>query len=171
MLAKEALRLHAVLGDKILQMKHMGSTSVPGLCAKPVIDILMVVEGSADERSHVPALEAAGYRLVIREPEWFEHRMFKGHDIDINFLVFSRGTSEVQRMLRFRDWLRANKAHRDRYAQVKWQLAQQTWRHVQDYADAKLQSCRRARVIYFMSTCWEIPSRAKEIVIKCRFTI
>ena len=70
--------LGSVLGSKALQIEHVGSTSVPGLCAKPIIDILLVVKNSADEPSYVPALEAAGYRLQIREPEWFEHRMFKG---------------------------------------------------------------------------------------------
>ena len=110
---------------------------MPGLCAKPIIDILLVVSDSADEMSYVPDLEKAGYKLRIREPEWFEHRLFKGPDTDINLHVFSKGTSEVDRMLRFRDWLRANKSDRDNYARVKRNLAQREWRHVQHYADAK----------------------------------
>lgn len=118
-------------------MEHVGSTSVPGLCAKPIIDMLLVVEDSADELSYVPALEAAGYTLRVREPEWFEHRMFKGPDIDINLHVFSSGTSEVEQMLRFPDWLRSNETDRDKYAQVKRNLAKNKWRHVQHYADAK----------------------------------
>lgn len=134
---REAHRIRSILGDKIIQLEHVGSTSVPGLCAKPIIDMLLVVENSADEMSYVPALEAAGYQLRIREPEWFEHRMFKGPDIDINLHVFSAGTSEVERMLRFRDWLRSNEGDRDKYAQVKRSLAETTWRHVQHYADAK----------------------------------
>lgn len=81
----------------------------------------------------------AGFTLRTREPEWFEHRMFNGPDIDININlhVFSAGASEVERMLRFRDWLRANKIDRDNYARVKRSLAQRVWRHVQNYADAK----------------------------------
>ena len=118
-------------------MEHVGSTSVPGLCAKPIIDMLLVVEDSADELSYVPALEAAGYTLRVREPEWFEHRMFNGPDIDINLHVFSSGTSEVEQMLRFPDWLRSNETDRDKYAQVKRNLAKNKWRHVQHYADAK----------------------------------
>lgn len=134
---REANRIRSVLGSKVLQIKHVGSTSVPGLCAKPIIDILLVVTNSADEPSYVPALKAAGYTLRIREPDWFEHRLFKGPDTDINLHVFSAGTSEIDRMLRFRDWLRANQTDRDKYAQVKGSLSKNKWRHVQHYADAK----------------------------------
>ena len=129
--------LGSVLGSKALQIEHVGSTSVPGLCAKPIIDMLLVVKNSADEPSYVPTLEAADYILRIREPEWFEHRMFKGPDTDINLHVFSEGASEIDRMLCFRDWLRSNETDRDKYAQVKRSLAKNTWRHVQHYADAK----------------------------------
>ena len=110
---------------------------MPGLCAKPIIDILLVVKDSADELSYVSALEAAGYRLRIREPEWFEHRMFKGPDTDINLHVFSEGASEIEKMFRFRDWLRLNESDREKYARVKRELAKKKWRHVQHYADAK----------------------------------
>lgn len=134
---QEANRVRSALGTKALRVEHVGSTSVPGLCAKPIIDMILVVADSADEPSYVPTLEAAGYTLRIREPEWFEHRMFKGPDIDINLHVFSAGTSEIERMLRFRDWLRANNTDRDNYARVKRSLAQRVWRHVQHYADAK----------------------------------
>lgn len=134
---REAIRIRSVLGNKALQIEHVGSTSVPGLCAKPIIDILLVVIDSADETTYVPDLEKAGYTLRIREPEWFEHRLFKGPDTDINLHVFSEGASEVNRMLRFRDWLRSNNADRDKYASVKRNLAQRQWRHVQHYADAK----------------------------------
>ena len=134
---REAKRIRSVLGNRVLQLEHVGSTSVPELCAKPIIDMLLVVADSSDEPSYVAALEAAGYTLRIREPDWFEHRMFKGPDTDINLHVFSEGTSEVERMLRFRDWLRANDTDRDNYARVKRKLAQHVWRHVQNYADAK----------------------------------
>ncbi len=134
---READRVRSILGDKALQVEHVGSTSVPRLCAKPIIDMLLVVADSADETSYVPALEAGGYTLRVREPEWFEHRLFKGPDTDINLHVFSAGTSEIDRMLRFRDWLRINDADRDKYALVKRSLAQRVWRQVQHYADAK----------------------------------
>lgn len=135
--AREAARIRAALGGRAVQVEHVGSTSVPGLAAKPIIDILLAVPDSSDEQSYVPALEAAGYVLRIREPDWFEHRLFKGPDTDINLHVFTVGAAEIDRMLLFRDRLRANDADRDAYLQVKRDLAQQTWRHVQHYADAK----------------------------------
>ena len=108
-----------------------------GLAAKPIIDILLAVPDSSDEPAYVPALEAAGYVLRIREPDWFEHRLFKGPDTDINLHVFTVGAAETDRMLLFRDRLRTNDADRDAYLQVKRDLATRTWRDVQHYADAK----------------------------------
>jgi GrpB-like predicted nucleotidyltransferase (UPF0157 family) len=133
----ERARIQAALAEAAVSIEHVGSTSVPGLVAKPIIDILLVVVDSSDEPSYVPALEAAGYRLRIREPEWFEHRMFKGPDADINLHVFGAGASEIERMLTFRDWLRCSGDDRDRYAGVKQELASREWRHVQHYADEK----------------------------------
>jgi GrpB-like predicted nucleotidyltransferase (UPF0157 family) len=135
--AREAARIRAALGARAVQVEHVGSTSVPGLAAKPIIDILLAVPHSSDEQAYVPVLERAGYVLRVREPGWFEHRMFKGPDTDINLHVFTAGAAEIDRMLLFRDWLRADDADRDAYLQVKRDLAKQTWRHVQHYADAK----------------------------------
>ena len=134
---REAARIRAALGERALRIEHAGSTSVPGLCAKPIVDIVLVVADSADEPSYVPALEAAGYVLRIREPEWHEHRLFKGPDVNINLHVFSAGSEEIERMLLLRDWLRADEADRELYAQTKRELAQREWRYVQNYADAK----------------------------------
>lgn len=134
---RESKRIRTALGNKALQVEHVGSTAVPGLCAKPIIDILLIVLDSSNESSYVPDLEEAGYTLRIREPEWFEHRLFKGPDTDINLHVFSKGASEVDRMLRFLDWLRTDNFDRNKYARVKRDLAQREWRHVQHYADAK----------------------------------
>jgi GrpB-like predicted nucleotidyltransferase (UPF0157 family) len=134
---REAKRIRTALKDRVRLLEHAGSTSVPGLPAKPIIDILLVVENSADEAAYVPALEAAGYVLRIREADWHEHRMFKGPDTDINLHVFSAGCPEIDRMLRFRDWLRNNAADRDLYARTKRELACQDWKYVQNYADAK----------------------------------
>jgi GrpB-like predicted nucleotidyltransferase (UPF0157 family) len=135
--AREAGRIRSVLGSRALRMEHAGSTSVPGLSAKPIIDLVLVVADSADEAAWLPALEAAGYILRIRETDWHEHRMLKGPDTDINLHVFSSGCAEVERMLMFRDWLRASPADRDLYERTKLALARHDWRCVQDYADAK----------------------------------
>jgi GrpB-like predicted nucleotidyltransferase (UPF0157 family) len=134
---REAVRVRQVLGAAVVRLEHAGSTSVPGLVAKPIIDIILVVLNSADEPSYVPALTSAGYRLVIRDPNWFEHRLFKGPDTDINMHVFTDGADEIGRMLRFRDRLRADEGDRELYARTKRVLAGQQWRHVQHYAEAK----------------------------------
>jgi len=134
---READRIQAVLGCRALQLEHIGSTSVPRLAAKPVIDILLVVADSADEDTYVPILESAGYLLRIREPHWHEHRMFKGPGADINLHVYSSGCAEINRILTFRDRLRNDAADRDLYERTKRRLAQREWKDVQAYADAK----------------------------------
>ena len=125
------------LGDKIVLLEHVGSTSVPGLAAKARIDILLIVESSADEAAYVPELEAAGFEPHIREADWHEHRCLKGFDPDANLHVFSPGCVEIERMVGFRDWLRTHDDDRLLYESTKRQLAAQQWDFVQDYADAK----------------------------------
>lgn len=135
--AREEARIREALGPSALQIEHAGSTSVPGLAAKPIIDIVLVVADAGDEATYVPPLEAKGYVLRIREPDWFQHRLLKGPDTDVNLHVFSGGCTEVDRMLRFRDWLRAHPEDRDIYARTKRDLAKQDWKFTQNYADAK----------------------------------
>lgn len=134
---REAARIRAALGPKVLYIEHVGSTSVPGLAAKPLIDIVLVVADTRDEGAYVPQLEAAGYVLRIREPDWFEHRCFKGPDTNVNVHAFSDGCEEIDRMLVFRDWLRTHDDDRDLYLNAKRDLAEREWKHVQNYADAK----------------------------------
>jgi GrpB-like predicted nucleotidyltransferase (UPF0157 family) len=134
---REAARIRRVLAEGVRLLEHVGSTSVPGLAAKPRIDMVLAVRDSADEPSYVPALEAAGYPLRIREPAWHEHRVFKGPDTDINLHVFTDRSSEIGRMLLFRDWLRTHDEDRARYLATKRDLAARTWAYVQNYADAK----------------------------------
>jgi GrpB-like predicted nucleotidyltransferase (UPF0157 family) len=134
---REAERIRSALGDKALLLEHAGSTSVPGLAAKPIIDIVLAVPDSADEDGYVPALEAAGYVLRIREPDWFSHRVVKPPDQSANVHIFSEGCVEIDRMLAFRDRLRTNEADRKLYEQTKRALAGRTWTYTQDYADAK----------------------------------
>lgn len=135
--AREETRIRNALGERTIRLEHAGSTSVPGLPAKPLIDIVLEVPNSADEPSYVPALEAAGYVLRIREPDWWEHRLFKGPDTNVNVHTFSAGCEEVDRMLLFRDWLRSNAEDRELYARAKRELAARDWKYVQQYADAK----------------------------------
>ncbi len=132
----EAAKVRAALGPDA-GIHHVGSTSIPGISAKPIIDMLLVVETSADEDAYVPALVAQGYRLHVREPDWNEHRLLKGVDPAVNMHVFSVGNGEIRRMLAFRDWLRAHDDERALYAAKKQELAGRTWKYVQHYADSK----------------------------------
>lgn len=134
---RDAARIRRALGPKALLVEHTGSTSVPGLAAKPIIDIVLVVPDSSDEDAYVPELEAAGYVLRIREPDWFEHRLFKGPDTNVNVHTFSKGCEEVATMVAFRDWLRAHDEDRALYESAKRDLAGREWKYVQNYADAK----------------------------------
>jgi GrpB-like predicted nucleotidyltransferase (UPF0157 family) len=135
--AREEERIRGALGSRVVQVEHVGSTSVSGLAAKPVIDILLVVLDSADEAGYLPDLEAAGYRLQFREPEWYEHRFLRDFDPAVQVHVFSVGAVEVERMLLFRDWLRSRSEDRELYERTKRELAVRRWEYVQDYADAK----------------------------------
>jgi GrpB-like predicted nucleotidyltransferase (UPF0157 family) len=135
--AREAQRVRGALGDRVLRLEHVGSTAVPGLVAKPRIDVLLAIAEPANEPAYVPALEAAGYVLRIREPDWHEHRLFNARDSDVNLHVFGPNSPEIERMLRFRDRLRTHADDRTRYATAKRELAARRWRHMQDYADAK----------------------------------
>ena len=133
----EKKRIQSALGDHALQIEHVGSTSIPDLIAKPIIDILLVVEDSTNESSYVSHLESSGYILRVREPDWFQHRLFKGLNPPLNLHVFSKGCSEIDKMLLFRDYLRNNPQAKELYANTKRKLAKKTWKYVQDYANAK----------------------------------
>ncbi len=132
-----AVRIRQALGNRALLVEHVGSTSVPGLPAKPVVDILTAVADSALEQHYARELESAGYLLRVREPSWYEHRLFQSTHPDVNLHVFTLGSAEIARMLAFRDWLRTNAGDRERYASTKKNLARQPWKYMQDYADAK----------------------------------
>ena len=135
--AREAARIKSLLGETAKTIEHVGSTSVPGLAAKPIIDIVMEVTDSSDENAYVVPLESCGYQLRIREPNWYEHRVLKGPDTDVNLHVFTVGCTEVNRMLRFRDHLRKSPSDRKLYEDTKRKLAKFDWAYIQNYADAK----------------------------------
>ena len=137
--AREEARIRGILGKRVVRLEHTGSTSVPGLAAKPIIDITMTVADVTDELAYASDLQAAGYRLVIREhePDWYDHRVFKGPDTNVNLHVFSEGCRELDRMVGFRDWLRIHDEDRDLYEATKRDLVSRDWKYVQNYADAK----------------------------------
>jgi GrpB-like predicted nucleotidyltransferase (UPF0157 family) len=98
-------RIRAALAERVIDLDHIGSTSVPGLAAKPVIDIDLTVADSSHEADYVPALEAVGFRFVLCESGWHEHRLLTHHDPPTHLHVFSPDCPEVIRHRMFRDWL------------------------------------------------------------------
>lgn len=110
----------AALGDRVLGIQHIGSTAVPGLPAKPIIDIDVVVADPADERAYIPDLEAVGYVHWLTEPDWHQHRLLKQlSEPRVHLHVFGPGCPEVVRHQMFRDWLVAHPEDRQRYATAK----------------------------------------------------
>jgi GrpB-like predicted nucleotidyltransferase (UPF0157 family) len=130
-------RLDQALPGQIIGIEHVGSTSVPGLAAKPVIDIDLLLADTAEEARYLPALEGIGYRLVLREPWWYGHRMLVSPTADVHLHVWPQDAPEPVRHRLFRDWLRSHPDDRDRYAAAKRSLAGQTADQPGDYSLAK----------------------------------
>jgi len=133
----EEARVRTTLGPRVIRLEHIGSTPVPGLAARPCIDVLLAVVDSSDEPAYAPALEAAGHVLAIREPGGHQHRVFTTPAGDVHLHVYSAGCPELARLLLFRDRLRTVPEERRRYEQAKRELARRLWGYVQNYADAK----------------------------------
>lgn len=130
----ERRRIVGALVDRVLRIDHIGSTSVPGLAAKPIIDIDVSVVDPHDEAAFVPDLERVGYVLRVREPH---HRMLRTPELDVHVHICAAGSDWERRHLLFRDWLRTHPDDRQRYEDVKRQLAMRQWADMNDYADAK----------------------------------
>jgi GrpB-like predicted nucleotidyltransferase (UPF0157 family) len=129
--------LHDVLDGLIIDVEHVGSTSVPGLAAKPIIDVDLLIADTAEESRYVPTLERLGYWLVLREPWWYGHRMLVDSAEDVHLHVWPQGASEPVRHRLFRDWLRSHPEDRELYASTKRRLVGDTADHPGDYTLAK----------------------------------
>lgn len=132
--AVERAKIVAVLGVKAIRVDHIGSTSIPGIAAKPIIDIDLSVKDVDDEEDYLPALTAAGYSLRVREAG---HRMVRTANLGVHVHCCSTGSSWERRHLLFRDWLRYSEADRAAYGDLKKALAQQDWPDMNAYAEAK----------------------------------
>jgi GrpB-like predicted nucleotidyltransferase (UPF0157 family) len=130
----EAVRIRRALGARALRIEHIGSTAVPGLAAKPIIDILVGVDDPDDASDLRPRLERSGYELRVREPG---HLMFRTPARDVHVHVWRDSDPEVKRHLRFRDRLRSSPADRAAYEHLKRNLARREWSDMNEYADAK----------------------------------
>jgi GrpB-like predicted nucleotidyltransferase (UPF0157 family) len=134
--AARATELRRVLGERVGPVEHVGSTAVPGLAAKPVVDILAGIDDPDDEAAYLPDLEAAGYDLTVREPQ---HRCLRAGDPGepVNLHCYPPGHPEIRKLLLFRDHLRRNARDRRRYEAAKRELATRQWRDMDHYAAAK----------------------------------
>ncbi|KHN96119.1 GrpB domain protein [Metarhizium album ARSEF 1941] len=123
-------RIKNALGGTALAIAHTGSTSVPGLPAKNIIDIDLTVKDVGDEDSYVPQLESAGFTFLLREKPWHGHRLFgMGWDpTPVNLHVFGPDCPEVERHRIFREWLVKNARDRERYAETKRESAAESRR-------------------------------------------
>ena len=131
-----ASSIRRALGDVALSVEHVGSTSVPDLPAKPIIDVDVTVPDPDDEVSYVPALVALGLVHTVREPWWHGHRALRGPDPRCNVHVFAPTSPEVVRHRLFRDWLREHPDDRAVYAAAKRKASDATnaeGGHVMDY--------------------------------------
>ncbi|SFC93483.1 GrpB domain, predicted nucleotidyltransferase, UPF0157 family [Nocardioides terrae] len=137
-------RIVDALGVRVIALEHVGSTAVPGLWAKPVIDIDLTVASPAAEHDWLPDLERVGFQLRVREPDWEEHRMLRGHQPPTNLHVFGPGAREPRRHVMFRDWLLTHGQDRERYAAVKRRVA------AHGFEDAMLYNNAKAWVVYDM---------------------
>ncbi|MBI9113724.1 GrpB family protein [Sanguibacter suaedae] len=125
--------LDALAGHDV-DVEHIGSTSVPGLAAKPIIDIVVVVDDITAEEDYLDALLAAGYELRVREPG---HRMVRTPARDVHVHVYERGATAVDDYLLLRDHLRTDVDDRDLYERTKRALLTRRWEDMNAYADAK----------------------------------
>ncbi len=112
--------VRAALGDRVLDIQHIGSTAVPQLPAKPVIDIDLSVADPANEAAYIPELEVLGYVHWLTDLDWHQHRLLKRLDEPrVHLHVFGADCPEAVRHRMFRDWLIAHPEDRDRYAAAK----------------------------------------------------
>jgi GrpB-like predicted nucleotidyltransferase (UPF0157 family) len=150
-----AARIRSALGWRAIQLDHVGSTSVPGLPAKPVIDIDLTVADPDREQDYVPALETIGFQLYIRQPWWYGHRALTADEPRSNLHVFGFDSPESVRHRIFRDWLRGNPDDRDRYADAKRRAAAEAnagGEHVMQYNARKEQVLREIYHRAFVAT-------------------
>jgi GrpB-like predicted nucleotidyltransferase (UPF0157 family) len=148
-------RIIAALGATARRVDHIGSTSVPGLAAKPIIDIDLSVPDPDDELAYLPALEAAGYHLRVRQPG---HRMVRTADLAVHVHICAEGSEWERRHLLFRDWLRHDEADREAYATLKKGLAARGWPDMNAYAAAKgtlIADITARAQEWARAVCWE----------------
>jgi putative glutamine amidotransferase len=135
----ESSAIRAALGDQVVRIDHVGSTSVPGLAAKPTVDIQVSVRSMVPRNAYVEPLVRVGYRWAV-DPWTDEHEFFSrevGGERSFHVHVCPDGSEWERRHIAFRDWLRANPEDAARYERLKRELAERHPRDTYSYAAAK----------------------------------
>jgi GrpB-like predicted nucleotidyltransferase (UPF0157 family) len=132
--AEHERRIRRALGPAAVQIEHIGSTSVPGLAAKPIIDVLVTVEDITAEEDYLGQLLDVGYELRVREPG---HRLVRTPARDVHVHVLQVGDEAADDYLLFRDRLRSDPEDRVLYERTKRLLIEQDWADMNAYAEAK----------------------------------
>jgi GrpB-like predicted nucleotidyltransferase (UPF0157 family) len=132
--AEHQKRLEHALGSVDAQIEHIGSTSVPGLAAKPIIDLVVAVDDITAEEDYHDAVLAAGYLLRVREPG---HRLVRTPNRDVHVHIYEKGDQAITNYLLFRDRLRLDSDDRALYARTKEALISQGFKDMNAYSDAK----------------------------------
>lgn len=134
----EAEHIKQALGDNCVAIHHIGSTSVPGLSAKPIIDILPVVRNIQEVDQAIQAMEALGYEAKGEYGIAFRRYFQKDKDIRTHHVhAYQEGDPEISRYLKFRDWLRSHLDDAERYAQLKIELAAKFPHDILQYCNGK----------------------------------
>jgi GrpB-like predicted nucleotidyltransferase (UPF0157 family) len=139
--AEHRARIVAALGGRARIVEHIGSTSVPGLAAKDVVDVLVGVDDPDDEAAYLPDLIAAGYELRVREPGHRALRETGG--LRVNLHCYAPGDDEVATYRLLRDHLHTHPEARREYEATKRALAGREWPDMNHYAEAKGPTIRR----------------------------
>lgn len=127
-------RIDGALANRAALIEHIGSTAVPGLAAKPIIDIVVTVDDITAETDYLDALLSAGYELRVREPG---HRLVRTPGRDVHVHLYEQDDPAVDDYLLLRDHLRSDPDDRRLYERTKQALIAQRWDDMNDYADAK----------------------------------
>jgi GrpB-like predicted nucleotidyltransferase (UPF0157 family) len=132
--SSHAARIRNALGDTALVVEHIGSTAVPGLAAKPIIDIVVAVHDITAEEEYLDPLLASGYVLRVREPG---HRLLRTEARDLHLHILEDADPAVDDYLLLRDHLRVDQTDRYLYESTKRDLMTREWADMNAYADAK----------------------------------
>ncbi len=134
----EATKVKEALGKNCIEIYHIGSTSVPGLSAKPIIDMLCVVRDIQEVDHAVEAMESLGYEAKGESGMAFRRFFQKGKDVRTHHIhVYQQGDPEIDRYLKFRDWMRSHPTDAKNYAQLKVELAAKFPNDILSYCNGK----------------------------------